>query len=325
MNVFEIKKLGFTFQSKDSNNDVTDNHVLFIESLKIKKGKFTVILGNSGCGKSTLIEAMGLMNDTIHEAEVIYNSPEKPENLGKLWRNRGQMAQIRRDYFSFIFQDDYLMPYYTCEENALIARLIQKKIEKQLSAGMLKEPVDTLQLKDKKNHLKSAAGLKKPVGSVQPADEENELMKRPPLYISGGQKQKLSFIRAILKDFHVLFGDEPTGNLDFSNSLKLFEFIKSKLKENGKEDSAGTKLNEDGKKKSAIIVSHNIELTVAMADNIIVLTQSSPDSEFSYELKPGHVFERDHDEDTRWAGFADNDALISHIKTIMSFQPVQNS
>lgn len=325
MNVFEIEKLGFTFRNKDSHNKVTNNHVLFIDSLKIKKGKFTVILGNSGCGKSTLIEAMGLMNDTIHEGDVIYKSPERPENLGKLWCNRGKMAQIRRDYFSFIFQDDYLMPYYTCEENALIARLIQNKIEKQLCAGLLKEPVDSIQLKDDKTDPVEDGKLKEPADTLKPKDEINELMKRHPVKISGGQKQKLSFIRAILKDFDVLFGDEPTGNLDFANSLKLFEFIKEKLNGNGKDSSAISKPTERGRENSAIIVSHNIELTVAMADNIIVLTKSAPGSKFNYELKPGHVFERDRHDVARWDGFTDNDALVSFIKTIMSVQPVQSS
>jgi ABC-type lipoprotein export system ATPase subunit len=187
------------------------------------------------------------------------------------------MAKIRRDYFSFIFQDDYLMPYYSCEENVLIARLIQEKIGRSEKDALLAGPIGKMGLSG------------------------NGIMKRFPYQLAGGQKQRLSFIRAILKDFDVLFGDEPTGNLDYQNSEHLFEFIKSKLQ---------------NKANSAIIVSHNIELSVAMADTIIVLTRAAEGSEFNFELKQENVFDRTSGKE--YAGYKDPDDLIRFIKEIMS-------
>jgi len=65
-----------------------------------------------------------------------------------------------------------------------------------------------------------------------------------PGQLAGGQKQRLSFVRAVMKDFDVLFGDEPTGNLDSTNSGNLFDFIREIIHE---------------RTRSAVIVSHNVE------------------------------------------------------------------
>ena len=73
--------------------------------------------------------------------------------------------------------------------------------------------------------------------------------------LSGGQQQRLAFARAILPDFTVLFGDEPTGNLDAENAIRVMEILDRKLKEH------------EG--ASAIIVSHDMHLAVTFADVVI--------------------------------------------------------
>jgi putative ABC transport system ATP-binding protein len=73
--------------------------------------------------------------------------------------------------------------------------------------------------------------------------------------LSGGQQQRLAFARAILPDFSVLFGDEPTGNLDGVNAVKVMEILSKKM----------TELDE----ASAIIVTHDMHLAVTFADVII--------------------------------------------------------
>lgn len=73
--------------------------------------------------------------------------------------------------------------------------------------------------------------------------------------LSGGQQQRLAFARAILPDFTVLFGDEPTGNLDSDNAVRAMDLLSSKL--NKMEGS------------SAIIVSHDMHLSATFADMII--------------------------------------------------------
>jgi putative ABC transport system ATP-binding protein len=243
MNAFEIENLKCSYQHKEQ-------AIVFIEKLEIPRGKLTVILGRSGSGKSTLIEALGLMNNTIQSGKVEYHSPDGVLDLVHLWHNAKKIATIRKDYFSFIFQDDYLMPYYTCRENMLIARLIQGEITPALASEKLEKPMNSLSLSG------------------------NGLQKRFPFQVAGGQKQRLSFTRAVLKNFDVLFGDEPTGNLDNKSSIDLLDFIQEIIQNNG---------------CSAIIVSHNIELSVEKADKIIVLTPADKKGAL-FSMKAENVF-----------------------------------
>jgi ABC-type lipoprotein export system ATPase subunit len=267
MSVFVIENLRCSYQNKEQ-------PVVFIEKLEIPRGKLTVILGRSGSGKSTLVEALGLMNNTIQGGKVHYHSPDGLIDLAQIWHKPRKVAAIRKDYFSFIFQDDYLMPHYTCGENVLIARLIQGGISRAFANDLLDKPMNSLKLSG------------------------NGLQMRFPFQIAGGQKQRLSFTRAVVKNFDMLFGDEPTGNLDNKSSVDLFDFIKEIIRE---------------KHCSAIIVSHNIELSVEKADKIIVLTPSD-DNLSHFTMKPEHVFCRDSDKvwDERYKS-----ELVNSIKLIL--------
>jgi ABC-type lipoprotein export system ATPase subunit len=98
--------------------------------------------------------------------------------------------------------------------------------------------------------------------------------KRMAQELSGGQQQRLAFARAILPDFTVLFGDEPTGNLDAENAVRVMEILDNKLTEH-----VGA---------SAIIVSHDMHLAVTFADVIIKIRkclrpkQHQDDEDISY-------------------------------------------
>ncbi len=269
MNVFVIENLKCSYPS-------SGKPILFIENLAIPKGKMTVILGRSGSGKSTLVEALGLMNNTIVAGEVNYFSPGGVVDLAQLWNKRKKVSAIRRNYFSFIFQDDYLMPYYTCVENMLIPRLIQHKMASALTGNFLDKPLEFLNLSG------------------------NGIMKQLPCQLAGGQKQRLSFIRAVIKDFDVLFGDEPTGNLDHANSGNLFDFIKEIIYE---------------KFRTAVIVSHNVELSVEKADRIIVLTHCEDNTQSHFRLHPDHIFDRDIN--NHWENFSNPQDLTDYIKLIL--------
>jgi ABC-type lipoprotein export system ATPase subunit len=72
--------------------------------------------------------------------------------------------------------------------------------------------------------------------------------------ISGGQRQRLAFIRAIVSNYSVLFGDEPTGNLDANTARQCFDVLQEAINEQG---------------KTAIIVSHDLALATEYADLII--------------------------------------------------------
>lgn len=214
--------------------------VLEASDIKIPRGKITVLLGPSGAGKSTLLETLGLMTKTVNpETSSILFSPNDQEeyNLANIWgdHQEAERYDIRLKYYSFIFQSTNLMPNFSALENVGLTELIQNKPESEAYFNAIESLVKNLS-------VTSLSYTKKP------------------FEFSGGERQRLAFARAINPEFTVLFGDEPTGNLDHFNSVKLMHFIREFI----------TKQRTN---VSVIIVSHNIPLTLDFADRIIVLSK----------------------------------------------------
>ena len=232
MKLFEIANLRCSYdkQYKEGISKV----VLEIEHLSIPRGNKIFIVGESGIGKSTILETLGMMNNTIVPGDetrfVFIDSNEKETDLKALWRKRDKvLSDFRLKNYSFIFQSTNLMKNFTAFENIAFTRMLQG-FSRFSSFQRTKEVLEDLGL----DHV----------------DE-----KRMAQELSGGQQQRLAFARAILPDFTVLFGDEPTGNLDSENAVRVMEILNEKLKEH------------EG--ASAIIVSHDMHLAVTFADVII--------------------------------------------------------
>lgn len=247
-----------------------------VESLRIKdlilpKNKIIILLGKSGAGKSTILETLGLMNMTIKSGSVEFfpNGDQERIQFEELWKNKNDIhiAGIRNKYFSFIFQNTNLMPNFTAYENACLTQMIQgesqKDSEKKVTEMMFK------------------LGLNE-VGKDKMASE-----------LSGGQRQRLAFVRAITSDFTVLFGDEPTGNIDEFTSTDLMDILHETVRKEN---------------KTAIIVSHNIDLTIKYADMIIVL-EKKEDLKSCGEIKEENIFYSVYD-DKQLKQWKDNDNNI---------------
>ena len=214
--------------------------ILEIRNLIIPKGRKVFIVGESGIGKSTILETIGMMNNTIVRDEgskfLFHESEDKVIDLAVLWdKNDDELSAFRLKHFSFIFQSTNLMRNFTAYENIALTRMLQgysqaSSFEK--TAEVLKE----LGLE----HLEST---------------------RMNHELSGGQQQRLAFARAVLPDFTVLFGDEPTGNLDSDNAVKAMELLSAKLS------------SLEG--SSAVIVSHDMHLAVTFADVIVKINKKS--------------------------------------------------
>ncbi len=211
--------------------------VLRIPELKIPRGKLVFVLGVSGIGKSTLIETLGLMNRTINvtpETSIKFNNGSEFEEIKNIWERDNQaLSKFRNDHFSFIFQNTNLMPNFTAGENMCISMLIEGKGLKEVKEKVL----DVM----KKLNL------------------ETELFDRKIQELSGGQRQRLAFVRAIIAGFNVLFGDEPTGNLDRDTGHKLMRILKKNLSDHN---------------RTGIIVSHDIDLALSFADIILLLSKN---------------------------------------------------
>lgn len=227
------------------------NPVLCIDSLVIPRNKLVFILGASGVGKSTLIETLGLMNNTIDvnsSSKVIAHAINEDQvNLKEVWNeDDNHISETRRRLFSFIFQSTNLMPNFTAGENMSINLLINGK-------NFLEVKPEILSIMKK-------------------LDLDEDLFDKDVSKLSGGQRQRVAFVRAILGNYEVLFGDEPTGNLDQRTAFNLMEILKTYL------------VNKTG-----IIVSHDINLALNFADVIIVLSKNENSDTSSY----GYLKEED--------------------------------
>lgn len=209
--------------------------VLDISHLILPKGRKIFIVGESGIGKSTILELLGLMNNTLVPGKdsrfLFYEDEAYPVDLIKLWRknNDRSLSRFRRKHFNFIFQSTNLMRNFTAYENISITRMLQGFSRKESF--------------DRASYVLADLGL------------EHIDHQRMAQELSGGQQQRLAFARAIIPDFTVLFGDEPTGNLDADNAIRAMELLTRKLGEY--------------EKSSAIIVSHDMHLSVTFGDVII--------------------------------------------------------
>lgn len=231
--LFEVEHLRCSYDKKYSEGQ--SKVVLHIENLSFPKGKKIFIVGESGIGKSTILEILGLMNNTIipdpQTRFVFYDDKENPIDLISLWKRNddNELSEIRRKHFNFIFQSTNLMKNFTAYENISITRMLQ---------GFSRD-----------ESFERASKVLKDLGLDHISQE------RMAQELSGGQQQRLAFARAIIPEFTVLFGDEPTGNLDSENAVKAMELLT-------------TKLNEY-ENSSAVIVSHDMHLSVTFGDMIV--------------------------------------------------------
>jgi ABC-type lipoprotein export system ATPase subunit len=246
--------------------------VLKVAGLEIPRRKLIVILGKSGGGKSTLLETLGLMNNTIDRGDILFFPSREKEGISYsgLWKEtrNEERSRIRRGYFSFIFQNTNLMPNFTALENACLTQMIQG--------------ISLKKANEKVRQVMSDLGLR----DVPEWKNASEL--------SGGQKQRLAFVRAITPDFTVLFGDEPTGNLDESNSDELISILKDNIVRNN---------------RSAIIVSHNIHLSLKYADTLVLLKKTGKEGD-PVELSQSCVYQR-LPEEQKWKNWKNE--LVSDI------------
>jgi putative ABC transport system ATP-binding protein len=217
--------------------------VLDVEDINIFTGEITVILGPSGSGKSTFMEAISLMSQTIDpESENVYYYPhgieEKKTNIAQLTLDEEELQKHRFENYCFIFQDTNIMGNFNPIENVALPKMVYDPL------NALEESAKIL-----RNHLNLRIDLTK---------EANEY--------SGGQKQRFALARAFMAKGDLLFGDEPTGNLDKYNSEKLFGVIRQHVTDH---PSDGESVNKIG----AVIVTHSIELALQFADRIIVIVK----------------------------------------------------
>ena len=191
--LIEATDIHKTYQTGASNLEVLKGI-----SFQIKKGEAVCLLGASGAGKSTLLQILGTL-DRPSSGHVFFQG----KNLFEL--NDEDLAQFRNQKMGFVFQFHHLIQEFSALENVMLPSLI---------AG-----------EKKSDALEKAMNWLQFMGLAERAQHY-------PNQLSGGELQRVAIARALIKDPEVLFADEPTGNLDSENSLKiqqLFFELRQKL------------------------------------------------------------------------------------------------
>ena len=185
-----IRTIGVT---KDYGQPVK-TRVLFGVDLEIPAGEFTCLVGASGSGKSTLLNILGAL-DPPTGGQVIIDGTD----LSDL--NEDQLAYFRNRTMGFIFQSHFLLPQFTVLENVLIPYMIY--------AGRVPEDV-----------RRRALDLLDQVGIIHRKDNRANA-------ISGGEQQRVAIARALINRPRLILADEPTGNLDSTNTKLVFSILRA--------------------------------------------------------------------------------------------------
>ncbi len=162
-------------------------------SFDVNKGEFLSIVGKSGCGKSTLLYLLSTM-DTDYEGKI--------EMRGTLLtgKTQNELAAFRNKNLGFVFQFHYLLPEFTALQNVMLPGLRLGEYSPREVEERAYEKLSLLDMQD--FALKKSSKL------------------------SGGQQQRVAIARALINDPAIIMGDEPTGNLDNTNSGIVFDIFK---------------------------------------------------------------------------------------------------
>ncbi|MFD9881451.1 ABC transporter ATP-binding protein [Streptomyces alboflavus] len=188
-------------------------------SVDFGQGEFTAIMGPSGSGKSTLMHCVAGL-DSFSGGSVRIGDTELSTLKDK------QLTKLRRDKIGFIFQAFNLLPTLTALENITL-------------------PMDIAGRKPNKQWLEQVISM---VGLA------GRLSHRP-TELSGGQQQRVAVARALASQPEIIFGDEPTGNLDSRSGAEVLGFLRNSVRELG---------------QTVVMVTHD-PVAASYADRVIFL------------------------------------------------------
>ena len=175
---------------KSFSNGKRNLQVLSGFSLQVEAGKINTIMGQSGSGKSTAMNIIGTL-DSPDSGEVIFDSKDINNMTDEA------LSEFRNRELGFVFQFHHLLPEFTALENILMPSWIRNNFESvEEKALMMLEKVGLLERKD---HF--------------------------PSQLSGGERSRVAVLRALINNPRLILADEPTGNLDQKNALKLIDLL----------------------------------------------------------------------------------------------------
>ena len=195
-------------------------HVLKDVSFQVKRSEFVSIVGKSGCGKSTLLYLISTL-DTDYTGEIHINN-RKVTGL-----TQNQLAKFRNEHIGFVFQFHFLLPEFSALKNVMIPAEKLGKYSKSEIEDRAYEKLKWLDMQEFAGKLSSK--------------------------LSGGQQQRVAIARALINDPTIIMGDEPTGNLDSTNTNIVFDILKDLSKSKGQTIISVTHDEEFAQKSDRII------------------------------------------------------------------------
>ena len=182
---------------KISRGRVGQAYEVVLNSLNLKAGDVAAIVGPSGCGKSTLLEAIGLLLEPESVESYQLVEFDIANDMARSLREREhRWARIRQNYLGFVPQSGGLLPYLNVRDNIYLARQL---VDLMGPDALLDQIIDRLKL--------------------------GPLLKHSPAQLSIGERQRVSFVRAIAHRPKLLLADEPTAALDPILAKELFALI----------------------------------------------------------------------------------------------------
>lgn len=207
-------------------------HVLKDVSFEVQRGEFVSIVGKSGCGKSTLLYLLSTM-DTDYTGQMYVN------NVLLTGKTQNELAKFRNEHIGFVFQFHFLLPEFSALKNVMLPAEKLGKYSKSECEDRAYEKLKWLDMDKFATKLSSK--------------------------LSGGQQQRVAIARALVNDPTIIMGDEPTGNLDSTNTQIVFDILRGLSKDKG---------------QTIISVTHDTEFA-ANSDRIIEMKDG--------EIVSGHV------------------------------------
>ena len=204
--VISCEKISKVYQ--DGQNQV---EVLKGVDLALTQGEMLAIVGSSGSGKSTLLHILGTLDTASAGSAKIKN-----QDVAKL--SRSQQAAFRNKNLGFIYQFHHLLMEFSAVENVAMPLLIKGLSAKEANKKAL-NMLDKVGLAHRSSHKPSA--------------------------LSGGERQRVAIARALVTEPVLVLADEPTGNLDKQNAIKIYDLI----------NELNKSLNT-----SFVVVTHDLEL-----------------------------------------------------------------
>ena len=170
-------------------------------NLTVNKGEFLGIVGPSGTGKSTLLAILATL-DIPDSGELLFN------NINLTGTSKDKISSIRNEEFGFIFQHSNMLMHLNVKDNIALPFYYGRYFNEA-------------EIEQKVNLLLSKVGL-------------DGYRTREVKFFSGGEQQRAAIARALIKNPKIIFADEPTGNLDEKNSIKVLDMLKSLVEQEDK-------------------------------------------------------------------------------------------